>query len=131
MIPALKRFFRFLVSSDPGNQPHPAPPPDLDVKVAETSAASTGTESRANDFTRNEILEDLVAHICSTMPDPRSPDEIDIRLHMYDAGYLTSITAADLLVHVDARYGIDISETQLIGPLQNLDALARYVESGC
>lgn len=130
MIPALKRFFRFLISGDPGNQSHPAPPTNLDAKVTETSESSADTESRANHFTRNQILEDLVAHICSTMPDPRSPDEIDIRLHMYDAGYLTSITAADLLVHVDARYGIDISETQLIGPLQNLDALARYVASG-
>ena len=63
------------------------------------------------------------------MPDPRPPEEIDDQIHMYDAGYLTSITAADLLAHVETQYGIDISETKLIGPLQNLAALATHIAS--
>ena len=63
------------------------------------------------------------------MPDPRSPEEIDVDIHLYDAGYLTSITAADLLAHIDARYGVDISETQLVGALQNLTALVRHLDS--
>ncbi len=85
--------------------------------------------SAAGDLTVEEILADLVAHVCATMPDPRPAEEIDTRIHMYDAGYVTSISAADLLAHIDARYGLDISETKLIGPLQNLEALARHIDS--
>jgi hypothetical protein len=77
----------------------------------------------------SDVIDDLRAFICSSVPDPMSPDEVDPMMHMYDAGYVTSITAADLLAHVETRYGMDVSETQLIGRLQTLDALARHIVS--
>jgi len=82
-----------------------------------------------HDLSIEQIAADLVAHLCTTMPDPRPAEEIDLRVHIYDAGYVTSISAADLLAHIEQRYGLDISETKLIGPLQNLEALARYIHS--
>lgn len=89
--------------------------------------SNSGAPVRA--FTHDQIVSDLVAQICTTMPDPRPFEEIDVQIHMYDAGYVTSITAADLLAHIEGRYGVDISETKLIGPLQNLEALASHIES--
>lgn len=96
---------------------------------SEAADSPSNVAAPAQGFTIEEIVADLVVHICTTMPDPRSPEEIDPRIHMYDAGYVTSITAADLLAHIEARYGVDISETKLIGPLQNLEALARHIQS--
>lgn len=91
--------------------------------------ASPGTSPSVRGFTHEQIITDLVAQVCTTMPDPRPFEEIDTKIHMYDAGYVTSITAADLLAHIESRYGVDISETKLIGPLQNLEALATHIES--
>ena len=102
-------------SKEPAANEAPAP--------AETSAGS------GSDLSIEEITRDLVAHILTTMPDPRPAEEIDHHVHMFDAGYVTSISAADLLAHIEATYGLDISETKLIGPLQNLHALASFIQS--
>lgn len=127
----MKRFFRSLIYGGSGDQPPDAEPIEKrDAGPAPSPESGSVRVSPAHNFTLDEILTDLLAHICTTMSDPPTPDEVDLQLHMFDAGYLTSITAADLIAHIDARYGIDISETQLIGPLQNLAALVRYVESG-
>ena len=127
----MKRFFRSLIYGGSGTpSSESAPIDDRAAGPAQTSEPDPVRVSAADSFTGEEILADLVAQICDSMSDPRAPDEIDLRLHMFDAGYLTSITAADLIAHIDTRYGLDISETQLIGPLQNLAALVRYVESG-
>lgn len=95
--------------------------------VAAGGAASKPARAIVPAGTLAEVLTELTSQVCETMPDPREPEEIDVELHMYDAGYVTSITAADLLAHIDERYGLDISETKLIGPLQNLAALAAHI----
>ncbi|MDE0911014.1 MAG: acyl carrier protein [Myxococcota bacterium] len=97
--------------------------------VAEAAGRAAAKPARAivPAGTLAEVLTELTSQVCETMPDPREPEEIDVELHMYDAGYVTSITAADLLAHIDERYGLDISETKLIGPLQNLAALAAHI----
>lgn len=117
-----------------------APPNDVDSvnrgrASSEASVPETETPEPEVRAPRNlepagsvdDILADLIAQVCESMPDPRLPEEIDPALHVYDAGYVTSITAADLLAHIDRRYGLDLSETQLIGPLQNLAALAAHI----
>jgi len=98
----------------------PASPPQENA-VSEAAAAS--------ELPVGAIVDDLVTHIRSTMPDPRPVEEIDLEVHMFDAGYVTSISAADLLAHIQSTYGLDISETRLIGPLQNIRALADYIKN--
>jgi acyl carrier protein len=100
-----------------------------DQPDAQQPEGNTRSDTPVTGFTREQIVIDLVAQVCTTMPDPRPFEEIDTRIHMYDAGYVTSITAADLLAHIESRYGVDISETKLIGPLQNIEALAGHIES--
>ena len=58
-----------------------------------------------------------------------SVEEIDPHVHIYDAGYVNSITGADLLVHIEDRYDLYIRETDLVGSLSSLDALARHIVS--
>ncbi|MBW2725050.1 MAG: acyl carrier protein [Deltaproteobacteria bacterium] len=135
MIKFLKSIFSAKAADASADQveaaPTPTPTPAGAVAhgEADTAAPSPNASARVRGSTREQILSDLVAQICATMPDPRPAEEIDPRVHMYDAGYVTSITAADLLAHIDARYGVDISETKLIGPLQNLEALVSHIET--
>jgi acyl carrier protein len=121
-----------------GDDPHSAASePELPAsKPAVEPSAEVPEFSAVNSAKRvepagsvSDILTELVAQVRETMPDPRPPEEIDVELHMYDAGYVTSISAADLLAFIDQRYGLDIAETKLIGPLQNLAALAAHIES--
>jgi len=77
----------------------------------------------------SDIIADLREFICAGMPDPLPPEEVDPAMHLYDAGYITSITAADLLAHIESHYGLDVSETELTGSLHNLDGLARHILS--
>jgi acyl carrier protein len=104
-----------------------APVEPVAVAVAADRAAAKPARKIVPAGTLAEVLAELTTQVCETMPDRREPEEIDVELHMYDAGYVTSITAADLLAYIDERYGLDISETKLIGPLQNLAALAAHI----
>lgn len=129
MIKFLKSIFSAKAADASADQVEATPAGAVTHGGADTAEASPNASAPVRGFTREQILSDLVAQICATMPDPRPAEEIDTRVHMYDAGYVTSITAADLLAHIDARYGVDISETKLIGPLQNLEALASHIET--
>ncbi len=125
----MKNFLKSLFgSADAADAKSDAPPeaeapPPTTAKPAPAAAPASGS-----DLSVEAIVDDLVAHILTTMPDPRPASEIDLHVHMFDAGYVTSISAADLLAHIQATYGLDISETKLIGPLQNIQALAAFIK---
>lgn len=135
----MRNFLKSLFGRDDASVTQ-APATNADATHASSSEAKLPVEDRESAAVNpsrdigppgsvDDILAELTAQVCATMPDPRTPEEIDVELHMYDAGYVTSITAADLLAYIDERYGLDISETKLIGPLQNLAALAAYIHS--
>ena len=107
-----------------GSRPAEGSPPSEGTPPAEGSE-TVGIRSGTLDV--GDVIADLREFVRSTIPDPIPLDEIDPLMHLYDAGYVTSVTAADLLAHIETRYGLDVSETQLIGRLQNLDALSRYI----
>ena len=115
---------KFLRSIFKGTVPEAAEP---ELEASESPAAPSNSSAPGSAIDPGDVIADLKEFIQSTIPDPISLDEIDPMMHLYDAGYVTSISAADLLAHIDSKYGVDVSETQLIGRLQNLDALARHV----
>ena len=76
---------------------------------------------------QEEILSDLCRCLSAHAAEPLPIEEIDGSLPMYDAGYVTSIIAADLLAHIEARYGLFVRGTDLVGRLQTLDELALHI----
>jgi acyl carrier protein len=89
--------------------------------------APTRDSPEAAPSTPSGVLQDLRRCICANAEPPLEEEGIDTRLHMYDAGYVTSVTAADLLVYIEDRYGIEISEVDLVGRLDSLDALVAHI----
>jgi len=75
------------------------------------------------------VLDDLRQHVCAAARDFLPADAVDTHAHLYDAGYVDSISGADLLVHIERCYGLFIPETDLVGRLSSLDALARHIVS--
>jgi len=76
---------------------------------------------------QEEVLGDLQRCLSSHSAEPLPVEEIDGSLPMYDAGYVTSIIAAELLNHIEVRYGLFVKGTDLIGRLQTLDELALHI----
>ena len=89
------------------------------------SGASSGSHSGGQN--RSEVLADLKRCICENSPDSLIEAELDSVAHLYDAGYVTSITAADLLVYIKERYDLVIPPVDLAGRLDNLEALVAHI----
>jgi len=57
------------------------------------------------------------------------PEAIDPGEHLYDCGYLDSMSAAGFLAAVAQEYGVRLRESQLIGQLDHVRALARHIRA--
>jgi acyl carrier protein len=56
-----------------------------------------------------------------------APDAIDRTRHLFDAGYLDSMSSLALLDFIEERYGVEVPEVELVGGLGTLASLAEYV----
>lgn len=54
-------------------------------------------------------------------------DAVDPTRHLFDAGYLDSMSSLTLLDFIEERYGVVVPEVELVGGLATLAALAEYV----
>ena len=79
--------------------------------------------------TPDEVLCELGAYVRDSLPEGLDGEKIEPDVNMFDAGYVNSISAAELLAHIQSRYGVNIAESELIGRLDSLGALARHVAS--
>lgn len=78
---------------------------------------------------RTAVLERLRRHVIESSDGTLSPEQVDDREHLYDAGYLDSQSSASLLELIEAEYGVEVSETDLVGRLSSLEALAHHVQA--
>ena len=54
-------------------------------------------------------------------------DDIDLGAPLFDYGYVDSLSSVSLIEMIRERYDVDVSEIDLVGRLNTLDALARFV----
>lgn len=90
----------------------------------EPSAPATPAAGAAG---ADAVLARLRRHVIESSDGALSPDDVDDREHLYDAGYLDSQSAASLLLLIEEEYDLEVSETDLVGRLSTLEALARHV----
>ena len=76
------------------------------------------------------VRADLLAWVAENGAQPRPVEELHTDVSMCDAGYIDSIRAADLLAHVQQRYGARVPEVELVGRLATLDALIAHIAGG-
>jgi acyl carrier protein len=74
-----------------------------------------------------EVMDDLVRWICANSSQKLAREDVDPEVQLYDAGYVDSLKGAEMLVHIEKRYGLFIPETQLGGKLGQLDSLVRHI----
>ena len=76
-----------------------------------------------------DITQQLLALVVEAAEGRLSPEAIDIDGHLYDCGYLDSLSSAAFLKGLQARYGVTLKESQLVGHLDTVRALAEHVGS--
>lgn len=54
-------------------------------------------------------------------------DDIVLDVEMFDAGYIDSMTGAELLVHIERTFGVFIPEIQLVSKLARMDDLIEHI----
>lgn len=55
------------------------------------------------------------------------PHELDADAHLFDRGYLDSLSYVEFLLHVETAWGVRVPDAQLIGRLNTLRAMADHV----
>jgi acyl carrier protein len=73
------------------------------------------------------LVERLVQLLVQASEGRLQADAIDPDEHLYDCGYLDSMSAAGFLAALAQQFGVRLRESQLIGQLDHVRALARHV----
>ena len=76
---------------------------------------------------RAQILDELRHAVVELSDGSLAPEAVDPGAAVFDAGYVDSLSAVILIERVRLRYGVTISEVDLVGRLHTLDALASFI----
>ena len=52
---------------------------------------------------------------------------IDAKGHLFDYGYVDSLSAVMFLAHIEEKYGVHIEDMDLVEKYTTLDAIARHL----
>ena len=99
----------------------------------ESGRESPPTVLRRPDAGQGEdVLASLESKLVTLSEGKLSAGQIDPAAHLFDYGYIDSLTAVSLLAHIEMHYGVAVPDVELAGRLSSLQALADYVrqESG-
>ena len=81
--------------------------------------------------TLEAIEQDLVGLLVQQNEGRVAADSIALDEHIYDCGYVDSLSAGPFLKAVEARFGVTLKESQLIGHFDHIRALARHLLASC
>ena len=73
---------------------------------------------------RSAILDELRAVVISCSTAPLTPELIDVDGDLLELGYVDSVSAASFVDQVERRFGVAISDAELVGRLHSLAAIA-------
>ena len=55
-------------------------------------------------------------------------EDVDPKAILFDFGYVDSLTAVTLISFIDSEYGVSVTELDLVGSLNHLEALAAHID---
>lgn len=75
-----------------------------------------------------DILKRINDYVCETCEIDDDPD-YDVDTHLFDAGYLDSLGAVELVLFVEKEFGIEISQKDIVMyPMNTVREIAAVVE---
>ena len=110
------------------------PEVELDTVVAEPTSPhgpattpSTADELDPATLNAKAIGDVLRLHIAEQSDGVHTLETIDADAHLFDQGYLDSLSSVSLVTLVEERYRVSIEEVELVGRLSSVDALAEHI----
>jgi len=88
------------------------------------AAAEGGTPGAPADAA---LVEELRAFVAERSDGKLAAADVDPAQHLFDSGYVDSLSSLGLLAFVEERTGVAVSEVDLVSRFNTLDALARHV----
>jgi D-alanine--poly(phosphoribitol) ligase subunit 2 len=99
-------------------------------KNAGTDDPSSVPAASSDDPQVTAIVERLRRFLSEQSETTLRPPDIDPREHLFDAGYVDSLSATALLAFVQAEYGVRIVDMDLVDRCNTLDGLAAFIVAG-
>jgi acyl carrier protein len=75
----------------------------------------------------DEIQEELRRFLAKISDGKLGFDEIDPAGHLFDFGYVDSLSAVTFMAHVEERFGVRLDDLDLVERFTSLDALAHHI----
>jgi acyl carrier protein len=79
---------------------------------------------------RQELIEALRASLAKISDGKLRPEAIDASVHVFDYGYVDSLSAVMFLAQIEDRYGVRIDDVDLVERYNTLAAIADYICQG-
>ena len=75
----------------------------------------------------DEIVSGLAQQLAELSEGKLVASTIDAKGHLFDYGYVDSLSAVMFLAHLEEKYGVHIEDMDLVEKYTTLDAIARHV----
>lgn len=76
-----------------------------------------------------ELIDGLRAVLAELSEGKLAPVQIDPDAHLFDYGYVNSLSAVMFLAHISERHGVEIEDVDLIESLTTLRAVADHIRA--
>lgn len=80
--------------------------------------------------TREDLIEELRAQLAKISDGKLTVAQIDVSAHVFDYGYVDSLSAVLFLAHVEEAYGVRIDDLDLVERYNTLEAIADHLRQG-
>jgi acyl carrier protein len=77
----------------------------------------------------DQIVEELRVQLSEISEGALSPESIDAAGHLFDYGYVDSLSAVTFLAQIEDRYGVQIDDIDLIERLHSVHAIAQHIDT--
>lgn len=77
----------------------------------------------------DQIVEELRGEISEISEGALSPESLDAAGHLFDYGYVDSLSAVTFLAKIEDRYGVQIDDVDLIERLHSIQAIAQHIDA--
>ena len=75
----------------------------------------------------DEIVAGLAQQLAELSEGKVAASGIDAKGHLFDYGYVDSLSAVMFLAHIEEKYGVHIEDMDLVEKYTTLEAIARHV----
>jgi acyl carrier protein len=73
------------------------------------------------------LLEELKQQLAELSEGKLAAASIDAKGHLFDYGYVDSLSAVMFLAHIEEKYGVHIEDMDLVEKYTTLEAVAQHV----